>query len=266
MTILTKPQARDGLFDFEWSVDAAGYELVEVPFTGAPGGTAAELHGESGARLQIVRKGGALKPYKPRDTPDLHRRFAALDGSPDSLLAFVAEFGFLGINTLPNDRVTSIKSEDVESLVSHHSHVAEALSTFDGIAKLERRARRIEGEMEEEGRAEDYPAAEYLRHVITHLFNEWSSPRLTVRLVRNPSGTSAGLSYVIVPRTLYGGMWLQVGEELTGGARFAQCRWCHKPMPIGKGAGRADKQTCSDACRQALSKHNRKSKQREATL
>lgn len=40
-----------------------------------------------------------MREYEPLKVPGLHRSFAAIDGSETGVLAFMAEYGFLGVNT-----------------------------------------------------------------------------------------------------------------------------------------------------------------------
>jgi hypothetical protein len=49
------------------------------------------------------------------------------------------------------------------------------------------------------------------------------------------------------PSTLIDALWLQLGQELSGGTRIHRCILCHQPFRVGPGAARrADATFCSD--------------------
>lgn len=234
------------IFDFQWPKSVAGYELQAKPKS------TSQILRDSGPF--IVRRGVEMRTYSPRAIPDLHRRFAAVGDSPAAVLEFVQAYGFLGVGALPRPR--DIEWESVSDILAARNSMRDALAAFDDLLSLETKAKRTAKEMKEEGRKVDEARVHDFRQMAGGFFNQWASPRLVLRL----RSTKHGLAVHAEPQTLLGSMWLQVAEELTGGPKYRHCEWCRKPMPIGKGGGRIDRTTCSDACRQALSTDRRKRK------
>jgi predicted nucleic acid-binding Zn ribbon protein len=259
---LSSAVAYEDLFTFQWP-RFTQYELVypeKKPKRG--GSTSAALMNDTGPL--IVKRGAEATQFPPRSVDDLHRQFASIGDEPEAVLEFVRRFGFLGL-----DRRTppqAIDQESVAQILDARDHMREALTVFDDLTRMETKARRLRKEMLEEGQpvASDFAPGDF-RQVAGGFFNQWASPQLVARLVPvTDARHRAGLKLVLAPRTLIGSMWLQIAEELTGGAKFRHCDWCGQPIRIGANGGRSDKSTCSDACRQALSKHNRM--QRGSTL
>jgi len=230
------------IFDFQWPKSVAGYELREPKIQ--RGGATARMLLDSGPL--VSRRGTEMNTYPPRAVPDLHRKFAALGDTPAEILEFVRAYGFLGLGSQGRDA----ESESVREIVAARDHMREVLDVFDGLVGLEAKAKRTVKEMKEEGRKVINEArVNAFRQLAGGLFNQWAAPRLVLRL--RPA--EHGLALRVEPQNLLSSMWLQVAEELTGGAKYRHCEWCRRPIPIGKGGGRIDRKTCSDACRQALS-------------
>jgi hypothetical protein len=191
----------------------------------------------------------------PRAIPDLHRKFVKLGDTPEDVLKFVRDHGFLGVG--------DAESESVASILEARDHMREALSAFDDLRREESRMKRTWTEMRDE--VEDPASPErvaemagYSRQFAGGLFNKWATPRFVLRLRPTERG---GLALHAEPQTLIGFMWLRVAEELAGEAQYTYCMWCQKPILIsGKDGARADKKTCSGACRHAMNAHLRKIK------
>lgn len=237
-------------FAFRWVRDADGY-VLQHPARRSGQGETSWLLENSGP--QIAAAGGSLVEYPPRAISDLHRQFAAIGDDPADVLAFVQAYGYLGLD-LRSERGDS-RHETVAEILAARDRIRDALDVFDNLKRLELRAVQRGREMREEGKTVDAKAARSFRTVAADLFNQWAAPRLSVRLAAAEGAGGAELAIALEPQTLLASMWLQVAEELTGAARHSSCTWCRKPM-----FGRAGRLTCSDACRQAKSTHNRAQK------
>jgi predicted nucleic acid-binding Zn ribbon protein len=249
------PSAAEDLFAFQWP-KFARYELEYPEKKSKRGTTSAVLLDDAGPL--IVRRGTEAAMFPPRAVEDLHRQFTALGDAPEAVLEFVRKFGFLGLG--PARPPEEADCESVRQILDARDHMREALEVFDLLMRMEAKARRARKEMFEVGlpAAPDFDPGEF-RQTAGSLFKQWASPRLVPVLVpATDARHGAGLKMMLAPQSLLGSMWLQIAEELTAGAKFRHCERCHKPIRIGPHGGRSDKNTCSDACRQALSKHNRK--------
>ena len=262
------------LFDFQWPKSVLGYKLQGSKYPRAEALSTSQILLDSGPR--IARRGTEVRTYPPRSIDKLHRKFAAIGDTQDDVLEFVQIYGFLGLESpgQPSD----IESESVSGIIEARNHMREALSSFDDLYREESLLKTAGANFIEDGEfvrrgidAAPEQIAEvafYSRQRAGELFNKWAAPNLVVRL--RPGVTSGGsprLTLRIEPRTLLASMWLQVAEELTGGARPRLCKQCGGPIKAG---ARSDKETCSDACRQAwstsqrsLKKATKKSKQRK---
>lgn len=246
------------IFDFQWPKAVSGYALKDL----GPARSTSELLGDSG--LHIVRCGNELTSIHPRAVPSLYREFAAIGDTPADVLNFVQKYGFLGIHVGPWQTPRDIQREGVSDILAQRNQLKSALDAFDELRSEESRTKRTWMEMRDyalkTSPEEITETAAYPRMLAGERFNQWTTPRFVLRL--RPAGH--GLAMHLEPQSLLSLMCLQAAEELAGGiARFAYCERCHKPMPIGKGGGRIDKKTCSDACRVALFAARKK---REAEL
>ncbi len=88
-------------------------------------------------------------------------------------------------------------------------------------------------------------------------FNDFFHPRFTVQMdaAKSPPRLS------VEPTTLYGAMMLQVAMEISGTSKFKKCKQCPQWFPIGKKGATIRKEFCSDRCRVAW---NRRQKREEA--
>jgi hypothetical protein len=248
-------------FSFQWPV-AARYELQSKPINDAasedgPPSTS-QILADSGPR--IVRRSTETNKYPPRAIPDLHRKFVQLKDTPEDVFKFVRDYGFLGVSTLQDG--DEIESESVSAILGVRDHMRSALDAFNELRREESRTKRTLMDMRDEGldaRPEQVAeVAGYARQFAGGLFNKWATPRFVLRLRSTERG---GLALHAEPQTLLGFMWLRVAEELAGEAQYTYCMWCQNPILIsGKDGARADKKTCSGACRHAMNAHLRKIK------
>lgn len=199
-----------------WAVDVDGYELLQNP----------------SGELVICRKGGAMREYQPlQQTPALHRAFADIPTTPDGLLAFVEEFGFLGIEEegFPPDEQ---HAESVDTCLEFHQLVREII------------------------RAIDKKSGKSRSKAMEALTGSWITPRFELVV----SWSANGPEYHFNPLSLGGVIGLMIADELAQGRKYNQCRACKKWFQVGpsrRGAGasrlpRSDSETCSDACRSKL--------------
>lgn len=237
-------------FGFQWPVAVDGYEVQAEP-------KSTSQHLQDGPF--ILRRGTEMNVYPPRACPGLHREFIKLDDSRESVLKFVRKYGFLGINSRDDPR--GIEWESVSAILAVRDHMRSALDAFNELRREESWMKRRGSELGPNGEglhsASPEQVAEvagYSRQFAGELFNRWAQAHFVLRL----RAAKHGLALHAEPLNLLGFMWLQVAEEITGGAQFSHCEWCHKPISIGKGGARADKKTCSGACRHAMNAHLRK--------
>jgi hypothetical protein len=213
------------IFQFEWPVDQAGYELQQaVSFKTSLTGP------------EIRARGGPPRYYRPlEEHPGLWRRFAATCNSAVGVLDFVSHFGLLGegpsFGVLGDDHVTRFPRPD-ESL----AYIVSAAGFI----------RRIVDMLD----VEDRKAA-------AELFTEEAKPRLTAGLIwpeRKPLPV-----FHLIPRTLHSALLLQAAEAITGDQKFRQCRNddCPEWFRLGSGAFTSRREFCSDRCRVAWARRHK---------
>lgn len=237
------------LFAFEWERDEDGYELLGLP----RGRAAIVLNGFGNASIR--RKGGVLKTYWPRAVPALHRTFAALPDDVHKLLEFVNAYGFLGV-----DGKKGAQQEQVDQLFRCRDELRDSLAAVDEYIKLEHELHRVGKEMQQNYKRPHVDPGE-ARQIAAGFFNQWAvnyTDQLRAELV--PAQDRHGRASVVLrvrPQTLLASMWLAAAEEIAGEVRYRLCAVCKKPIAIGEGGGRRDKQTCSAKCRKRLSDLNK---------
>ena len=59
-----------------------------------------------------------------------------------------------------------------------------------------------------------------------------------------------GRSIRVVPRDLWGALWLQFADAVASGARYERCRECTTWFELSPQAARADRLYCSEGCKQ----------------
>jgi hypothetical protein len=91
------------------------------------------------------------------------------------------------------------------------------------------------------------PARVYLHRLVNEGLARRASPRLLHRGAKDLYSSVLR----IVPASLIGCLWLQLAEAISSGLEFRQCLACKKWFEVTVRA-RADKRTCSGACRNKL--------------
>lgn len=219
----TVEKERPSLFSFTWHVDDAGYEL-------------------SDDRRSIRRRGGRLIPYRPDAiAPKLHHTFAVLANQAlneyeseadivlegpfeqrrfptyeDALLAFVNNFGFLG---LPSTTPGAQAHEPLDYIERQRT----TLSLFFDFGV-------------------NTPGLSPMEAFNAH------APSVVMQLAPTRNG---GYSLQAVPQTLIAWIWLRVGQDLANGVAWdgPPCVNCERPMPRGPGAYRVHALFCSSKCK-----------------
>lgn len=224
------------IFSFQWHRNLGGYALE---------GSLA-----SRGERRIVSKGGVMEPYHPRSIGRLHRIFAGIGDSEAEVLSFVQTYGFLGLDP---HYAPAIKSEYVSEILLARDKLKKAIEVFEAYEKLNSKSVRVQKSLVLEGAIENSDIKKIgFRIQFAELFNEWASPQLTARIAKSLSDNGEALQLVFVPRSLIGSFWLQLAEEVTGGAKYKTCVNCGKSFE----PGRSDQKTCSKACKSALSRKN----------
>ena len=220
------PPLPEGLYQFKWPVDEAGYEFGPLPPIRH---REARARGENPNRTYLFRKGGTLVDKFPlREAPALFLDFAAMATGqvPESkVVAFANRHGFLA--HWPSD---SFPQFDYESMVVWGRALTE-IGNFVAVV----RAHRETGE----------PDIHYLAALLnTHL-------RPKTRLHLN-SKARPGERHIHYPLDLVSAMSLQALHWLEEDIGYRQCDLCGKWFSHGPGTGRTKrKRYCSDACRAA---------------
>ena len=221
----------EGLFHFTWQVDQLGYDLKYEPAMSGKTSMTSEIPG-----WHLVRKGGPLREYWPLDDhPGLFRQFANLpedlSTEPKDLLAFANKFGLLGFGLLRF--MPRGEPPDSEDLKGWRDYIHSFRTMVDA----------IDGKREKEA---------------CEAFNAHIRPRMTVRIERDPFGSSLPRLHS-TPLTLVGALWLQVAGQLTEGLTFRKCKQCPIHFPVGSGTRfRTTKIFCSDRCRVAWNRQKRR--------
>ncbi len=244
--------AKDSPFRFVWARSVGGYELKPEKRISAR----SLLTGSGGP--QIVRRGDELDTYQPHATQALHRVFASIDDTPDAALAFVTEYGFLGIS---NKAAQQTSSESASEILSRKNELKSALEAVDDFLTFDRKVKKAGKDMRLEGKIPKHDPQQ-IRQIAAGLFNQWSSSHLAamkIELIQSRAARN-GVEMRVVPQSLLAYMWLCAAEEITEGAQFRLCVVCRNPINIK--VGRADRVTCSGACRTALSRSSNKREER----
>ena len=201
---------------FEWSIDAAGYSIVDHKPKPSKGRSARILTGQPSGP-HIVRKGGPLLTTRPLElSPTLYADFARLDGSDESCVKFATAFGYLGL--WPYEKTDDHGGPNGEPLVLWRSEIAEMRRAVDS----------------------------WQASPDTFAGNqELTVTQLDVTLV--PIDGRPMLR--IRPRSLISGIRMQFAQAVTSHLILRNCDHCGKLFELG-GAGRTRKSRfCSDRCR-----------------
>jgi len=214
----------DNPFRFLWPVDQDGYEIEHVTL-GEPRGLGLERE------YDLIRsKDGPLRFYRPLDEDGLWLLFANTCQTAEGALSFVNEFGSL-------------------------AGAPERLDSLLGTAALIRRI------------AERLQAGERL--AATRLFANSGLPTMKEGVFFHPDRPEV-FEFRLVPLTLRDALLHQTGEAITGNRRFRRCRneGCPNWFRLGPQAktleGRrthtARREFCSDRCRVASARRQKREK------
>lgn len=218
---------RRTLIHLDWERDAAGYELLPEETKDHPvhGITESLLGAASALPMRVMPRGGKLLSYRPRDL-ELYTRFASIH-SPEDVLDFINKHGLL-------TRLSSAPGigEIIPDVLDH----AAAFRSF--LSYDEERA----GELA-----------------------LWAGPegkrlgQLNLSLAQDT--TSGALCIQLRPPTLLAGLYLQLGQKLSGNRPFQDCRYCNNWFETGPGTGRRlDAMFCTDEHRVLFNSRKRANK------
>jgi hypothetical protein len=209
------------LIEFHWwraseEGGSEGYRLAKSP----PNKMTPFLPG-----TDILKVSGVLEPYTPRPSKPIHRTYAGLPDEPKAFLEFAREYGLPTQTTQP---------ESIEALVESRNRLRSVLRAVD-----------------EAKTARDPAERENSRRRASRTWTELAQSRLSLELSRSfVSDYESTLELTAKPASLLDYMFLLAADELQGNAVWRACSVCGKPMPLGPGAGRKHRDTCSNTCRQ----------------
>jgi hypothetical protein len=205
--------------EFDWWRDPKGYRVAAAEPQGKRSSLVYHPFGIRVLRdhrhaLRIIRCGKRLTRYRPLDTIDtLFRVFANTAKSATGVLDFVQRYGPLTLEGLDQK-----KGETVDQLLVHAETMRDALSYAGGDKSLQ---------------------ALLVGSQVNPLAN------IKVALVMDP--TTSGPKLQLSPSTLLDALWLQLGQQMSGGANIRRCLQCGEWFENGPGAGRRlDAKFCSD--------------------
>jgi hypothetical protein len=201
------------MIHLDWERDAAGYELLpEEARSPVHGITESLLGAASALPMRVVPRGGKLVAYRPLDLDELYARFAAVY-SPEDVVDFINKYGLL----------TKLSSSpgigDIVPEVLDHAAAFRSFLSYDG----------------EQGTELALWAGSE---------GKWLG-QLNLVLAQNPA--SGALSLQLRPPTLLAGLYLQLGQKLSGHRPFRECPYCKTWFETGPGTGRRlDATFCTD--------------------
>jgi hypothetical protein len=208
-------------FDFVWPVDQDGYEIWCNPHDPET----ARLVGRN-ETVFIRPRGGPLRYYRPLDFEGLWLRFAECCKSAEGALSFASQFGFL--LTLHSEFPDSPEQvDDFLSAAELTRQIAKCLDASDRIS-----------------------AAKFL--------NDAGGALVTEVVLYNER--TAVFERVLTPMTLLGALLHQAAEAISGDRRFRRCRnkGCPNWFRVGPRAGTARREFCSDRCRVASARRQKR--------
>jgi hypothetical protein len=219
-----KPSQMSFTVDFEWAVDAAGYDWV----AGGPadesdekslfGEVVSVLHGKPVRPARIVGRGGELRIYRPFERASgLFLPFSKLARTEEGLLEFVSRYGPMTREGM------EASGEDASIGLSHAEAISEFLSEY---------------------RTDPHNCfAKYERGL------GWS--RMDVALTFNASTGQPQMIWR--PSSFVNALWFELAASLTGNTPLRACRYCGKWFWVGPGTGRRlDAKFCSDQHRKTF--------------
>jgi hypothetical protein len=193
------------VLEFQWHRDSAGYEL-------------------SRDKRFVRRRGGPMLSYFPAREAAIHRRASRLDGSPEALLRFVNEWGYLGTVYGNADAEQEALRPDLEQI--------SRLRGFDMVwSPL--------GEWQDASEP-NAAALDAFNKIV-------DAPHMTVRIQETRGG---GRRLQLLPVSLYAWIWLAVAQEITREVTWRPCARpaCGKLFAIGRGQSSAKRLYCSASC------------------
>lgn len=221
---------------------------------------------------------GLRREYLPLvDFPELFLTFSKTPLTADGVLSFASKFGVLGLEEMAEplsawfeeiqllhqlvELWAAYQKQDIDRLVQLtrlaivplnkisdiNDALAQAVEYMDH-AKLQRSIGPENFHRPaEETKSLDYVVLEHISTKIESHLSPLARPILFIDEKKN------GLVLNFVPVNLLGAIWLQFAMAVTSNKRYADCEVCGQPFEVKKGV----KKTCSDRCRQALSRSKR---------
>jgi hypothetical protein len=248
------PRPAVELLKFEWARDEGGYQVVAAP----PGGTGSTLLTKGSPvtwdqvpdrwRFPFLagvpylrRRGGAMAAFRAADLPlkggSVHREFARLDRTPEAVVAFADQFGYLGLDGRPAD-----------------DPVGEPLqSWFDWIVRIEHGSIVCDDFMHD-------------RRNFNYIIDYFKSlPPVSTYCEVHQTNTVLHLHYR--PLGLLGYIIFLLQHEVTrpAGAKllWKRCEECAAVIPIGHPYKDPRTQFCSNACKVANGRRRRAAAKRQ---
>lgn len=99
------------------------------------------------------------------------------------------------------------------------------------------------------------PALVFVRDQINWHLREHTSAQL------NDAANASEMGIQLVPKNLFGALWLQFAQAIDDDRDYYRCTQCRKWFEVAPGSGRPDKQYCSNACRQRAYRNRKVAKQ-----
>jgi hypothetical protein len=210
-------------FRFAWPVDQDGYKIWVNRHD-----SETALRVGRNETVFIQPRGGPLRYYYPLGFEGLWLRFAESCKSVEGALSFANEFG------LP----LTLESE----LPGAGDEVSDFLREAELLRKI---AERLD--------AGDRVSA-------TKLLNEGGGAHVTEAIL--PNEKTAAFEVVLIPTTLLSALLHQAAEAIGGDRRFRRCRneGCPNWFRVGPQAHTARREFCSDRCRVASARRQKREK------
>ena len=268
-------------FQFQWSCSEQGYEWKHGKFIAF-----GDTQDHQGPMLVPVRE--VERVYVP--PRNLFLEFASLDPTrDDDILKFATAYGLLGgapVLFPKRERTFPLRGEPKSHWVEQLHHMKAAVSLREALRANDTEllsrcikwrgtdridyhwppssdlmtpwsthatiaSKDINPDLFKQFRPKDVemPARVYLQKVVNENLERLAAPRLLWMI---PDRDKMGL--FIVPNSLIGCLWLQLASAIAELRTFRICEGCSKPMLVApEGSGfRANRKTCSDACRVRL--------------
>jgi hypothetical protein len=213
--------------DLEWWTCPGGFRLASRQSLN-PGEPLDEVE-------VIVPNSRERLPYRPlKEYADLYNVFANIKSSAE-LLKFFDRFGALTTSSANwGDSVPSAlqRAGFFRELLRYKQHGPRKLASFFKSWTRER----AKASQDEAGIP--WPGG----------FNaEWFERIPLVATVELVADSEKGVRLKIEANDLIGGLWWQLGQKLSGGSNFRECRQCRQWFEAGPGTGRrVDAEFCSD--------------------